>query len=379
MSPKIEWENLERVLEVPCTNPQLKESDSRQIELDQNFNKIETPFGAFHSSLRYPRYPRKEIFFEKNKDYTWLCQTNAPLMSFIEITDKCTLHCECCYYPAMKNKKHVPLEKIIETIDNLKSGSIDTIQLVWWEPSMHPNLIDIAEYIQSRHIRLEMVSNWQFLHKEKIEKLDGIADFIWISIDGTQKIHDQIRGKWAFAKAKAAFDNLQQTQILNEVVMTISKINKDDIKNVLEDVCYGNPKKIFIKNMLPTNAMTQENKRLLLSQDEERTLADEIKKLWIDSNPLKSQFKQEGCGNIFWCKGGIFSCVIDTKGNIFRCIYQRSAEEIIGNIYQENIGTIWKHYNEKKTKIPLPEKCTECEIKSVCWGICDINKYKEQI
>ncbi|MGH9999442.1 MAG: hypothetical protein ACRD90_06240, partial [Nitrosopumilaceae archaeon] len=107
------------------------------------------------------------------------------------------------------------------------------ITLVGGEPTMRPDVVEL--FIKEFPKRVCLVTNGTF----PLIKYNDIY-FYWISIDGTEEIHDTIRGQGAFAKTRKNImdyieNNGEKAWKDIWITMTINSLNYRTVKDVAEE------------------------------------------------------------------------------------------------------------------------------------------------
>ncbi|HEY7111199.1 MAG TPA: radical SAM protein [Nitrososphaeraceae archaeon] len=115
-----------------------------------------------------------------------------------DIINICNLHCTHCYW--WLNRKDEGKELGVEDWRQIirktfKKERVLGVTVVGGEPTMRPDIIEV--FCQEMPGVVCVVSNGNFPLK-RFEKLY----FYWISLDGTEKVHDKIRGEGSYAKTK---------------------------------------------------------------------------------------------------------------------------------------------------------------------------------
>ncbi|MDE6142265.1 MAG: radical SAM protein, partial [Bacilli bacterium] len=93
----------------------------------------------------------------------------------IIVTNKCNRNCPFCI--AKKNSNngnytYIAMENIENAMSFIKTENIETIALPGGEPTLHPNIIEIAKKIKQTNCQLALYTNYDF--KDKVEDLDGL-------------------------------------------------------------------------------------------------------------------------------------------------------------------------------------------------------------
>ena len=135
-----------------------------------------------------------------------------PVTCVWEVTMGCNMRCgHCGSSCAQALPDELNTEEALELCDQLVDIGLKWVTLSGGEPLTRADVFQLVEYLSSRGVAVNMITNGWFLDKETAHKLkkSGIAT-VAISIDGTEQIHDKVRTEGAFAHAREAFTNLKQ-------------------------------------------------------------------------------------------------------------------------------------------------------------------------
>lgn len=175
----------------------------------------------FHIGLKYAGYK----FFNRK----------SPLYGSADIINVCNLHCEHCYWWLnRKENEDLTLEQWKKIIDEkFKKQHVFIITLVGGEPMLRPDVVEL--FVKEFPKRICVVTNGTF----PIPSLKDIY-FYWISIDGTEEIHNEIRGQDAWAKTRKNVidyveNNGEKAWKDIWITMTINSRNYMTVRNVIED------------------------------------------------------------------------------------------------------------------------------------------------
>jgi len=127
-----------------------------------------------------------------------LFHEKPALYGSADIINVCNLHCSHCYWwlNRKEDKNDLSVQEWRQRIrETFKKQHLFVITLVGGEPTMRPEIIEL--FCEEMPRRVCVVTNGYFPLK-RFEKLY----FYWISLDGTQKAHDSIRGEGTYAKTK---------------------------------------------------------------------------------------------------------------------------------------------------------------------------------
>ena len=134
--------------------------------------------------------------FKKMAAYR-LFHTKKPMYGSVDVNNVCNLHCTHCYWWLnRKEEQDMSVEdwkKIIKEKFNKQRIFVTT--LVGGEPTLRPDIIEV--FCKEMPNRVCVVTNGTF----PLKRYDNLY-FYWVSLDGTEEIHNKIRGEGAYAKTK---------------------------------------------------------------------------------------------------------------------------------------------------------------------------------
>jgi pyruvate-formate lyase-activating enzyme len=128
-----------------------------------------------------------------------LLHAKPVLFGSADIINVCNLHCAHCYWWLnRKNNENDGLssEEWREIIGKtFKKHNTFVVTLVGGEPTLRPDIIEV--FCEEMPRRVCVVTNATY----PLKRFKNLY-FYWVSIDGTESIHDNIRGKGTYAKTK---------------------------------------------------------------------------------------------------------------------------------------------------------------------------------
>lgn len=151
----------------------------------------------------------------------------APIFGSADITNSCNLRCEHCYW-WLNRKPHrelSPDEWRSVVRENFIEKGVMSISLTGGEPLLRPDVIEaIVQEMKWRYVTV--VTNGT------LPLVDfGVSYFI--SIDGTESIHDTIRGMKIYKKVKQnVIDHEEENVVVN---MTINSLNYECVEETVHD------------------------------------------------------------------------------------------------------------------------------------------------
>ncbi len=175
--------------------------------------------------------------FKKMTAYR-LFHDKAPMYGSVDVNNVCNLHCTHCYWWLnRKEEQDMSVDdwrKIIKEKFNKQHIFVTT--LVGGEPTLRPDIIEVFCEMMSH--RVCVVTNGTF----PLQRYDGLY-FYWISMDGTEKVHDSIRGSGAYAKTKKnVMDYIAGPPRKGKeaykdiwITMTINSLNYHTVEDLVEE------------------------------------------------------------------------------------------------------------------------------------------------
>ena len=142
----------------------------------------------------------------------------------------CNLRCKFC--TLHRENKQLSFKAAIRIIDEAQGLGVKDIVLTGGEPFLHPHFFEIAKHVKEKGLDLIVTTNGTRI-KANIQKIiEAKIDSINISIDGTEKTHDSIRGKaGAYQQALEGIKLLLEKKVGKEVKVNyvVTKQNVRDL------------------------------------------------------------------------------------------------------------------------------------------------------
>jgi len=168
-----------------------------------------------------------------------LFHSKPAIYGSVDVNNICNLHCSHCYW--WLNRKNdaedLSAEQWREIIRRtFKKQSIYIVTLVGGEPTMRPDIIEV--FCEEMPRRVCVVTNGTY----PLKRFENLY-FYWISLDGTEEIHDSIRGKDAYVKTKQnILEYIRGPDRKGKpawkdiwITMTINSLNYNTIEDLVEE------------------------------------------------------------------------------------------------------------------------------------------------
>lgn len=153
----------------------------------------------------------------------------------IEITSRCNLRCQYCYYfdnPSV-SYRDLPTEEWLRFFNELGECAVMRMTIQGGEPFIRQDLPQLLTGIAQNRMRFAILSNGTLIDENIAAVLadTGRCDYVQVSIDGSRTdIHDSCRGKGSFEAATRGIKILKRHGIPVAVRVTIHRKNVDDLE-----------------------------------------------------------------------------------------------------------------------------------------------------
>ncbi len=191
---------------------------------------------------------------------------DSPVVAAIKVTQRCNLHCNHCTW-VNKVAHDLPLARWKEIIDTIYKRGCVAVFVEGGEPTLREDVAQLIGYIKRKGMSCVLFTNGT----RKLSDLN--PDAIWISIDGTEKSHDQLRGKGSYQKVMTTLNNYPEKNTYS--MTTLSKLNATEIEAICSELSATSLKGLIFNFMYPYQDIKQE----VLSKSERIACARQILKL----------------------------------------------------------------------------------------------------
>lgn len=296
------------------------------------------------------------------------------------ITHGCNLRCVHCYQEEYQS--HMPDAALYDILNQFtryvrQRKLVGQINLTGGEPLLHPGFLPLAKEIRRRGFRLGILTNGTLIDEAWAKKLAALRPvFVQISLDGTEKAHDAIRGAGNFRKALRGIDLLKKQGVRVLVSFTAQKSNYRQLP-ALALVC----RRHKVDKLWWDRVVTQtpeETQALALTTEQFRRLvktSGQLQRLYrrrdgssLVTNQRALQFF--GCGKDatgYQCNAGKKLLVITADGGVMPC---RRLPFVVGNVAEASLEDIIRTSDVMRQlrEMIFPSDCSGCEKLGFCGG-----------
>ena len=310
----------------------------------------------------------------------------GPAFVDLELTNRCNLRCPMCWFHGENGigdpyrHSEMDTDEILGLIDQIAEYQ-PQIYFGGAEPFIRDDFLAIISHARTCFLPVSFTTNGTLLnHKIVLKLVDLGVDRINFSIDGTEDIHDGLRGPGAFSTAisnlqrllkckKAA--NVDKPLItinltinplvvghLKETMLSIQSAVADEVDSLrIHHLWFIGPTELqahqaAIHEALGRSAQCAGSHRIPSAQSiDPIALADEISGLKglrkVDSFPdLRGKeildYYSEGTRSRRRCRAPFHAVVVKPNGDVRFCPDEWIDDYVLGNVREHSLETIWR-------------------------------------
>ena len=300
------------------------------------------------------------------------------------ITERCNLRCKHCYLDPIFLKSELPLQKLINIfekyIEQIKIWGLPKqatrISFTGGEPLVRKDFFELLKkcYENRDIIQYGILTNGTLLNNNIVGKLKKLGvSYIQVSLEGTEKTNDYIRGKGTFKKIIQAIKLLKKVGIPVNISMTVSKLNLKDVSAVI-DLSREMGTSLGIRRFVPTGRGKKEMQESLLSPLEVKKLFLEVLRAQKDPSLKIGMGCEDGilAQEMHYlplgCSAGYASFTVVPNGDVYPC---RKLPIYSGNLLKQSFSEIY-YNSEPLQKLRnlnnINNDCQSCPYFNECHG-----------
>ena len=213
--------------------------------------------------MKYKTFPKdsitKTIDTELNIKFTKLKNKESKNnnhfsfadIAYIEITRACNLKCSHCLNNSGNEiKNQLTKEECLKLISDLSKEGIQEIRFTGGEPLVNRNIYTFIKLANELGLYTSIGTNGTLITKEVAKRLKDVGlNKAIVSIDGTERMHNQIRGEGNYKKTIEGIKNLTDNNIEVRVNSVVMKSNLNDII-ILAKELHKNNTPLFIRRFI---------------------------------------------------------------------------------------------------------------------------------
>ncbi|MBN1168545.1 radical SAM protein [Candidatus Woesebacteria bacterium] len=302
-----------------------------------------------------------------------------------DCTRRCNLDCKHC---GAKNKTYhteLSTKQVKKLIKELVDYKVEYFTVTGGEPLIRKDLIEIFSYAKSNGLKTGLATNGFLVNNKNCKKIAEVFDSVQVSLDGTESIHNNIRGNpLAFQKAVNTIKLLRKYSCKQITVSSVfNPLNLNDFQNLASLV-----KKLHVDiwkiiSVMPIGKISTDKSLYLDRKEFLRllNLTNKYKKRYRGKPRIEfgenlgylGKYDSSVRSEPFFCPVGFLSCCIGTNGIVRGCPEQPDIDSFQeGNILENNFSEIWEKGFKKYRELYYlrDSKCRKCKHRKECRGGC---------
>jgi radical SAM protein with 4Fe4S-binding SPASM domain len=315
-------------------------------------------------------------------------------------TNRCNLACRHCYsYADPNSKDFLSTGFILEAIPELVKAGIRFVIFSGGEPLIRKDIFEIAKAMRSAGIVTYLSTNGLYVNEKNVDRIIGTFNYIGISIDGIEKVHDAFRGlEGAYRRSLDAISMIQEHGGNAGIRFTLTSETRENFYQIFELAEEIGVDKIYISHLV-YSGRGLENLKIDITPEERRKFVEFMieKAFWYIENGREidivtgnmemdaavflekfseryPEYREEMIRRLKKWGGnsaGRKLVNIDWMGNVKPDPF---FPEILGNMTERPFSEIWldeengllKRLREHPRK--LDGRCGECALLDICNG-----------
>jgi len=297
----------------------------------------------------------------------------APLDAHLALTTRCNMYCKGCYSTV---KGGIPNDISIDTakaiIDKLSDLGVFSLSFGGGEPTLHPQIFEIAAYARQKQILPNMTTNGLTMTAEFAQECDifGVVHFSIHNMHDMEHIFDAIHTYKKVTGKKPGLNLLLTSETLPHVDKILTQTRKAGVNKVLFLRYKITDKNQHIQNLrvddqlcdLPKiiKNLSWANKRLMF------LIQCSLFEILAENgfSTVKKYFKHDSNG----CQGGNAFIAIDIDGMYKPCSFWPESFGSVLDLNFENWanGTKLTQFRNMRQS----NECATCEYEELCAGGC---------
>lgn len=310
-------------------------------------------------------------------------------------TGACNYNCLYCNVNA--NTQPTPGELDtkwgLRLVDQISEFGSEWFGLKGGEPLFRKDIFEIISYARSLGLKVCLLTNGCLVDGKILDNLIKNQVFTSISIDGSEKANDILRGKGSYKAALSAIQKLSKGGVLNGLSMAITSVNYKEADHIFDLAEEYGARFVWFNHLVPSGRAKKNlhlepspeqyewflNRMYDLTQKHDKNKFEVhvhcpfYARIFKERNPqgFEEWFNNEFAGKcIYFLFGGYLSVL--ENGDVIPCFYSEDLK--IGNIKEKSLKELWNEmqksdfYARLRNPDNLQGKCGACEHRAICGG-----------
>jgi len=298
---------------------------------------------------------------------------SSPLDVHLSITTKCNMYCKGCY-KIRKGEEEIDIsfEKAKSVIDKLADMGVFSVSFGGGEPTLHPDLLEIASYAREKRILPNMTTNGLTMTEQFAEKcfVFGNVHFSIHTLHDMNYIFKAIQTYKNITGNKPGLNLLLTKETMPHMEEIINKAKKSGIKKVLFLRYKTTDNNIDVQGLCADRELEEFHLIIKKLQRANKQLMFLFDCSLFEILAEKGFLDKETCRKFDYngCMGGNAYIAIDVNGMYKPCSFWN---ETCGDVLDLNFDNWIKNpaLNEFRN-MRKDDSCSCCEYEELCAGGC---------
>lgn len=323
----------------------------------------------------------------KTSDYKGRREIKPVLKEvWLHLNQKCNLRCKYCLVDAGPEvEKPLEMEEVESILKEASSLGAKRFYLTGGEPYLLKDYKEIFELIMSFG-KLVILTNATLIDENSYVPSPEKALF-QVSLDGTEKVNDLLRGEGSFERALRGIKVLQKRGHQPVVASVVTRINLYDLPNLtllLGDMNLSHHHLLFLHQRgrarrenfsPPMDEVLKCMEKIIEAGEKVGVALDNY--LAFATRLRSSQGERKDL-----CHAGVEMIALGPEGEVYPCPSLVGEEGfVLGSVREGNLKDIWEGGSRlrKIRKVSLKDcsECERCEFRFYCGGGCLAFKFLE--
>lgn len=324
-----------------------------------------------------------------------------PIYAVWELTMHCDQPCtHCGSRAAAPRVNELSTEELLEVAQSLVDLGCREVALIGGEAYLRKDVYDVIRFLSERGVRVAMQTGGRGLDPTRCAKLkEAGLQAVGVSIDGTAKEHDSLRGNVGSHEAAIrALDNARAAGMLVTSNAQINRLNCDRLRETADEIRAHGAIAWQVALTVPMGRAA-DRPDLILEPWRVVDVIDTLAEIQINA---ANEFTEGTPFNIFvsnnigyfgpheqvirsrpggkdahWvgCQAGVNTIGIESDGTVKGCPSLPTAPYAGGNVRELSLEQIWEHsevirFARDRTLDELWGYCKTCYYAENCRGGC---------
>ena len=311
----------------------------------------------------------------------------------VELLRDCPLLCaHCSAYAAPNHTMKLPLQRVLELVDEFADGNGRRVTFTGGEPLMYPGIEAVLQRSRDHGLQTRLFSSGiVFAGRKRVAGGDILArcstllDTVMYSVySSASEAHDRVtRIPGSLALTLEAIQRTKALDIEAELHFVPTRINYLDFPAVVELALSLGVSKVGVLRFVPQGRGKAHAEDLALDKEAHLWLQQRIREIRKRSQQIHisagSAYNLLQVDAPLPCKAAIDQIVIEANGNIVPCsaFSNVHVKDGYGNILHHPLHVVWQqslYLQQVRQALATPHDCRSCLAqKTIASGYIDIH------